>query len=119
MRVGKILGRDDFGSACFHLVRRLAGCQPEPVADPEDMRVDRDGRLAERMLSTTLAVLRPTPGSFGQQRRVVRAPRRHVAISACDSAMTFFALLRQSPIVRMYFATLLAQASIFPACRPP
>ena len=53
-------------------------------------------------LSTTLAVLRPTPGSASQRLARRAAPRRRAARPGCGrSACRFFALVRYRPIVRM------------------
>ena len=49
------------------------------------------------MLSTTLAVLRPTPGNACSASRVFGTWPPCSAISFCDSAMTFFALVRIEP----------------------
>ena len=40
--------RDDLVQLRLDLVRVLAGRKTGPVADPEDVRVDREGLLAER-----------------------------------------------------------------------
>ena len=51
------------------------------------------------MLSTTFAVLRPTPGSSSSASRERGTWPPCSAISFCDSATTFLALVRNSPMV--------------------
>ena len=51
------------------------------------------------MLSTTFAVLRPTPGSASSASRVRGTSPPCSATSFCDSATTFFALVRKRPMV--------------------
>ena len=53
------------------------------------------------VLSTTLAVLRPTPGSFSSASRSAGTSPPCSSSRICDSAITFFALVRNSPMVRM------------------
>ncbi|MNL83992.1 hypothetical protein D3C87_2118080 [compost metagenome] len=53
------------------------------------------------MESTTLAVFRPTPGSVTSSSRVRGTSPPKSVISFSLSAMTFFALLRKSPMVLM------------------
>ena len=48
MRVPLEFGRARLLELQFDLERRLAGREPGAVADAEDVRVDRDRRLAER-----------------------------------------------------------------------
>ena len=48
VRVALVGRRDDLIQLCFDLEGRLAGGHPGAVTDPEDMGVDRDGRLPER-----------------------------------------------------------------------
>jgi len=52
-------------------------------------------------LSTTLAVLRPAPGSDSISARVFGTSPPKSVINFSDSAITFFALLRYSPMVLM------------------
>ena len=53
------------------------------------------------VLSTTLAVLRPTPGSVSSASRVRGTSPPYSATSFRDSATRFFALVRKRPMVRM------------------
>ena len=65
-------------------------------------------------LSTTLAVLRPTPGSVSSASRSRGTSPPCSSTSIRDSAMMFFALVRKRPIVRMNSATRSSpSASIF------
>ena len=54
------------------LFRRLAGRQAEPVADPEDMRVDRHGRLAEGHVEHDIGGLAADARQLGQLVAVAR-----------------------------------------------
>ena len=54
------------------------------------------------VLSTTFAVLRPTPGSFSSASRPAGTSPPCCSSSMRDSAITFFALVRYSPMVRMW-----------------
>src|SRR5262249_9864596 len=56
-------------------------------------------------LSTTFAVLRPTPGSASSASREGGTAPPCSSTSLRDSAMTFFALVRNRPIVLMYART--------------
>ncbi len=60
-----VLGKDLF-EPVFHLARRLAGRDPGAVADAEDMRVDGDGRFAERDVKDDIGGLTPDAGKFFQ-----------------------------------------------------
>ena len=53
------------------------------------------------MLSTTLAVLRPTPGNASSASRNGGTMPPCSAMSFSDSAMTFFALVLKRPMVLM------------------
>ena len=55
--------RHDFLELGLDLVDRLARRQAGAVADAEDMRVDREGLLAERCVEHDIGGLAPTPGS--------------------------------------------------------
>ncbi len=57
------------------------------------------------MLSTTLAVLRPTPGSVSSSARVRGTVPPNSATSFFDSATTFLALVRKRPMVRISSVT--------------
>ncbi len=57
------------GDVVLHPARRRRERQAQPVRDPEDVRVDRERRLLEATDITTLAVLRPTPGSASSASR--------------------------------------------------
>ena len=58
--------RHDLLEPGFDLVDRLAGREPRTVADPEDMRVDRERLLAERRIEDDIGRLAPDPGQFLQ-----------------------------------------------------
>lgn len=47
MGVVEIVVRNDLHQPLLDLVRRLAGCEPDAVADTEDMRVDGHRGMAE------------------------------------------------------------------------
>src|SRR5712675_2335319 len=94
MRVQHELRRNHALEAKLHLERRIARGQACSIADPKHVRVHRHGVFANAMLSTTLAVLRPAPGSDSSSLRVRGTSPPNPAISFSDSAMTFFALLR-------------------------
>jgi hypothetical protein len=74
--------------------------------------------MCHHMFRTTLAVLRPTPGRIAA-RRGWRAPRRHSRGSGSRQRMTFFALLRNRPMVLMCsIRPAFAQGQhLFGACR--
>ena len=121
MGVQPVLGRDDLRAAPSSTCqRRLAGRQAGAVARPgrcacrPPWSAGRTPCSAPRWRSCARRPAAP-PAPRGPA-----APRRHArAISCCDSAITFFALLRKSPIVRMMLAHLAprrAPAS-FAACR--
>lgn len=54
----------------------------------------RSNYLSHFMDSTTLAVLRPTPGNLTSSSRVSGTLPPNWSTSICESAITFFALLR-------------------------
>ena len=58
------------------LERRLAGRQPGPVADAEDVRVDRDRRLAERDIEHDICGLAPDAGQRFERLARAAEPRR-------------------------------------------
>ena len=71
------------------------------------------------MLSTTLAVLRPTPGSASSASRERGTSPPCSAISFCESATTFFALVRNRPMVLIRSRTLSSpSATIFSGVGP-
>src|SRR6266566_253823 len=59
----------------LHFERREPGRKPGAVADAEDMRIDRDGRLAERLVEHYVGALAPDAG----QRLERFALARHLA----------------------------------------
>ena len=80
------------------LARREAGA----VGDPEDVGVDREGLLAERGVEHDVGGLAADPGQRLELVASRAAPRRRDRRSAPrDSAMTFFALVLNRPIVLM------------------
>ena len=58
MRMELVLRRDDLLQSRFDFDRRLARRHPGAVGDPENMRVDGDGRFAESGLPV---IARPEP----------------------------------------------------------
>ena len=99
MGVEQVVLRHDLQQPELDLERVLARREPGAVGDAEQVRVDGDGRLPKAMLSTTLAVFRPTPGSVSSASRVCGTSPPKSSISCWLSAKTFFALLRKSPMV--------------------
>ena len=83
MRVAHVFRRDDADQPRLDLLRRLAGRQPEPVADPEDMRVDRHGRLAEGHVEHDVGGLAP----HARQLRKLVAVAGHVAAKIADQRL--------------------------------
>ena len=61
MRAELVLGRRDGFETLLDLERRLAGRETGAVAEPEDMRIDRDRRLAERDVEHDTGGLAPDP----------------------------------------------------------
>ena len=105
--------------ASLDLERRLARRQAGAVADAEDVRVDRDVGSPKAMLSTTLAVLRPTPGSASSASRVAR----HLAAVLVDQLARqrddVLGLGAKSPIVLIASRTLVfaERDHLLAACR--
>ena len=83
MRVPHIFGRYHPDQSLLDLLRRVAGCEAEPVADPEDVRVDRHGRLAECHVEHDIGGLAPDARQFGQQIALVR----HLAAMVADQRL--------------------------------
>ena len=83
MRVAHVLVRDDLQQPLLDLFRRLAGRQPEPVADAENVRVDRHRVLAEGHVEHDIGGLAPDPRQFDQLVAVVR----HLAAMVADQRL--------------------------------
>src|SRR5262249_41970250 len=47
VRMAVVGRRDDLVQLCFNLKRRLGGGHPGAIADPKDVRIDSNGRLAK------------------------------------------------------------------------
>ncbi len=77
----------------FNRQRRFARREAGPVGDPEDMGVDRDGRLAEGDVEHHIGGLAPDAGQFLQRLARRRHLCRYARPACCDSAMTFLALV--------------------------
>jgi hypothetical protein len=79
----------------------LPGARTGAVADPEDVRVDGDGRLAERDVHHHFGGL----AADARQRLQLLVGVRHLAamvsIRAWRGPITFLALVRNRPIVLM------------------
>ena len=88
-----------FDQLGLNLIDVLAGRHAGAVAEAEDMGIDAIVGWSNAMLRTTLAVLRPTPGSLTSSSRVCGISPPKSAISILHSAITFFALLRYRPMV--------------------
>ena len=106
MRAVQILRRRDAHQLRLDFRRRLAVGQAGAVGDAEDVGVDRDRAFAEHFHQHHVGGLAPD----ARQRFQRFALARHFAVVLIDqrlaeSAMTFLALLRQSPIVLMCSAT--------------
>ena len=92
--------RDDLLELGLDLVDRLAGREAGAVADAEDVGVDREGLLAEGGVEHDVGGLAADAGQRLQLFAGARAPRRRDrSISAWLSAMTFFALVLNRPMV--------------------
>ena len=85
MGVAHVGGGHDLQQLHFDLERRLARRQADAVAEPEEMRIDRDGRMRRRRCSA------PHWRSCGRRRAGPPAPRGRrgtsppcLSISACD-----------------------------------
>ena len=87
------LGLDRVGG----LSRRHAGA----VADTEDMRVDGDCRMSEGLVQNDIRGLAPDPGSACSASRSSGTTPPCVSIRISDRRWTFFALVLNSPTVRM------------------
>src|SRR5215472_4925605 len=70
-------GRHHLLEVRLDLERILAGREPGAVADPEDVGIDRNGRLAERDVEHDIGGLAPDPGQ-GLERLAQR--RHHAAV---------------------------------------
>ena len=70
-------------SPCLDLFRRLAGRQPEPVADAEDVRVDRHRRLAEGHVEHDIGGLAADARQLDQRVAVAR----HLAAMVADQRL--------------------------------
>ena len=102
MGVAQIFLRNDPDQPRLDLVGRLSRRQPEAVADPEDVRVHRHGRLAESHVEHHIGRLAADSGQLDQRVAVGRNLAAMIADQRlADSAITFFALLRHRPIVRI------------------
>ena len=73
----------DLVELLLHVERRLAGRKPGAVADPEDVGVDRDGRLAERDVEHDIGGLAADAGQLLQ--RLARG--RHLAAVIVDQLL--------------------------------
>ena len=69
MGMQQILVRHHAQQTVFHIARRFAGSQAGAIGNAKDMRVDGNGFFSESDVETTLAVLRPTPGSASSASR--------------------------------------------------
>ena len=83
MRVAHVFFRDDPDEALLDLFGRLAGRQAEPVADAEDVRVDRHGRLAEGHVEHDIGGLAPDARQLDQKVAVIR----HLAAMVADQRL--------------------------------
>ncbi len=63
--------RHDFLELGFDIIDRLSGSKAAPVADPEDMRVDREGLLTERCVENHVGGL---PADAGQGFQILAGP---------------------------------------------
>ena len=115
MGVAAVCVRHDLLQRQLDLERIFAGRQPGAVADAEQMRVDRDGRLAERDVEHDVRGLAADARQRLQRLARCAAPCCHARRSSfCDSAITFFALVRKSPMVLISSRTLSSpSATIF------
>ena len=74
--------------------------EAEPVAEPRDVRIDDHARRhAVAVPSTTLAVLRPTPGSATICSMSRGTSPSYLSTSSRLQALMFFALLRKKPVL--------------------
>ncbi len=67
VRIVLELIRHEFQQFFLDLRHVLAGCEPGAVADPEDMGVDRDGRLSEGGVEDHVGGLAPHAGQGFQR----------------------------------------------------
>ena len=81
-------------SSCSTSSGVLAGREAGAVGDPEDMGVDRDGRLAERDVEHDIRGLAPDARQSLERLALARHLAAVRSISARERPMTFFALLR-------------------------
>ena len=75
--------RDNLVELGFDLVDGFARCQPRSVADPEDVRVDREGFLAERRVEDNVGGL----AADSRQRLQLLAGSRHLAAVIADQRL--------------------------------
>ncbi len=94
MRVALVMLRHDLLEAAFDFQRVLARRQIGAVADPENMVSTAMVGSPNATFSTTLAVLRPTPGSSSSASRSFGTSPPCRAISILDIAITRLALPR-------------------------
>jgi hypothetical protein len=59
VRMALVLRGNDLFQFCFNLERRLAGSHTGAIADAENVRVDRDGRLTESNVEHDIGGLAP------------------------------------------------------------
>ena len=99
VRVALEFVRHDLQQAQFYLERIFSRRQTRPVADAKQMRVDSDGGFTESIVQNNVRCLAADAGQRFQRLARVRDNTVVLAINICDSAMTFFALLRYSPML--------------------
>ena len=101
--------RHDALERLLGFLRRLRDHQRQAVRDPENMGVDGDSRIPNAMLTTTLAVLRPTPGRVSRISTESGTSPPNSATRRCESAITFFAFVLKKLMVLIRSRTPLAE----------
>ena len=89
-----LLGHDALEQVELDVERRLARREAGAVRTRKMWVSTAMVGSPKAMLSTTFAVLRPTPGRASAPRACAAPRRRCSATSFCDSSIRFFALVR-------------------------
>ena len=83
MGMAHIFVRDDLQQPLFDLLRGFAGGEPQPVADAEDMGVDRHRVLAESHVEHHVGGLAADAGQLDERFAVVR----HLSVMVADQGL--------------------------------